>query len=80
MNKKDTRSANRYYDVTTEKADGAVYTPRILADFVSHKMLNAAQPWNSKNLPLRILDPAIGHGELLVSFLEILANKKNNRD
>ena len=63
--------SKRYELVSEEKAGGATYTPKILADFVAKKIVS-----NLGNLPkgqpLRILDPAIGHGELIVSLLEQL--------
>lgn len=65
------RFSKRYDAVTNEKAEGATYTPKILANFVAEKMVQTMA-----NLPggraLRILDPAIGHGELLCSLLEHL--------
>lgn len=65
----------RYHVVSDEKASGSTYTPKILADFVAQKMVEAAGPV-STDRTLRILDPAIGHGELLISLLEKLeANK-----
>lgn len=57
----------RYQDVSEAKAGGATYTPRVLADFVAEQML-AVAPRNVSSR-LRVLDPAIGHGELLVSIL-----------
>ena len=65
------RLAKRYHIVTEEKADGATYTPRILADFVARQMVEAAGRLPTDR-PLRILDPAIGHGELVVRLLEYL--------
>ena len=59
----------RYDSVTEEKAGGAVYTPKPLADFVSQQMADASGEQASGH-SLRILDPAVGHGELLVSLLE----------
>jgi adenine-specific DNA-methyltransferase len=58
----------RYADVTEEKATGSTYTPKILADFVSEKIVEAFKRYPIKR-PLRILDPAIGDGELLISLL-----------
>lgn len=60
----------RYQDVSEAKAGGATYTPQILADFVAEQMLAVATP--NATLRLRVLDPAIGHGELLVSLLSRL--------
>ena len=68
------RFAKRYNIVTEEKAGGATYTPKILADFVAQQVVAAAGKLPT-NCPLRILDPAIGHGELLVSLLEHLADQ-----
>jgi hypothetical protein len=67
-------SAKRYHIVTEEKAGGATYTPKILADFVARQMVQLARDLPT-NCPLRILDPAIGHGELLVSLLDHLPNQ-----
>lgn len=50
------------------KSDGATYTPRSLADFVASNIIGAA-PNITSNKSLRILDPAIGDGELLLSIL-----------
>lgn len=35
-------STTRYQDVTEEKAGGATYTPKPLADFVARQILGAA--------------------------------------
>lgn len=68
--------AKRYHIVSKEKADGATYTPKILADFVAQKIIQVAgePPTNRR---LRILDPAIGHGQLLISLLEGLTLQAN---
>jgi tRNA1(Val) A37 N6-methylase TrmN6 len=56
----------RYRIVTEEKAGGATYTPSGLADFVASQIAAVAD----LSLPtIRILDPAIGDGELLLSLL-----------
>ncbi|MGH8546893.1 MAG: Eco57I restriction-modification methylase domain-containing protein [Gammaproteobacteria bacterium] len=65
------RVAKRYEIVTQEKSGGATYTPKILADFVARQIVEAARELPSER-PLRILDPAVGHGELLISLLEQL--------
>lgn len=64
----------RYRVVTDEKAGGATYTPKILADFVAQQIIEISEEFPT-NRPLRILDPAIGHGELLVSLLEHLVTQ-----
>ena len=66
----------RYRIVTKKKSGGATYTPKILADFVAQQIVQTAGKLPSKN-PLRILDPAVGHGELLVSLLEQLVNQSD---
>jgi methylase of polypeptide subunit release factors len=58
----------RYQSVSKEKASGVTYTPKQLADFVAAQMLATAKVTKSLR-PLRILDPALGDGELLLSLL-----------
>ncbi len=65
------RFTKRYKIVTDEKAGGATYTPPILSDFVARQIVKLAGPTLHAR-PLRILDPAIGDGELLVSILREL--------
>ena len=60
---------DRYHHVQYRKEDGAHYTPVILANFVAEKIIAAARPLKKK---VRILDPAIGDGELIISLLETL--------
>ncbi|RYD86055.1 MAG: type II restriction endonuclease subunit M [Verrucomicrobiaceae bacterium] len=61
------KAAKRYETVEQKKSSGATYTPGALATFVARRMLE-----NTK-LPstgvLRILDPAVGDGELVLSLL-----------
>ena len=71
------RSSKRYRLITEEKAGGATYTPKILADFVARQMVQLARDLPTDR-PLRILDPAIGHGELLVSLLEHLSSQSGS--
>ena len=66
-------TAPRYTVVPEEKAGGATYTPNILADFVARQIVNMLDEI-PVDRPLRVLDPAIGHGELLVSLLRQLSN------
>ena len=61
----------RYSFVTEEKATGATYTPKNLADFVAEKIIEALETF-PVDRPLRVLDPAVGNGELLVSLLKEL--------
>ena len=65
------RLSNRYDAVTNEKAEGVTYTPKILADFVAEKIVETVADMPAGRA-LRILDPAIGHGELLCCLLDHL--------
>ncbi len=67
----------RYQNVADRKATGATYTPKILADFVADQIvarLKARSP-TSLPSPLKILDPAVGDGELLLSLIERLSTQ-----
>ncbi|UWQ49336.1 Eco57I restriction-modification methylase domain-containing protein [Leisingera caerulea] len=65
-----TMAKARYVGVTKAKSDGATYTPAKLAGFVADRILaNADLP---KGRPVRLLDPAVGHGELLLALLDRL--------
>jgi len=63
---------SRYENVSSEKADGVHYTPRDLADFVASQIAKSLPVGNSGRA-LRILDPAMGDGELLLSLIRQLA-------
>ncbi len=64
------RITKRYGDVAEAKADGVTYTPRALADFVAGRIVAIANLPSGR--PARILDPAVGHGELLLALLSKL--------
>lgn len=65
----------RYQYVTEEKAGGVTYTPKLLADFVASQIVDAADlPAEG---PIRVLDPAVGEGELLSSLLDALPKPTN---
>ncbi len=66
---KDRSSVPRYADVTEKKAVGATYTPKVLADFVAGQIRHIFDEF-PVNRPLRVLDPAIGDGQLLISLLD----------
>ena len=68
------RSSKRYGLVADDKAGGATYTPKLLADFVARQIVQLAGDLPTAR-PLRVLDPAIGHGELLVSLLDHLPDQ-----
>jgi methylase of polypeptide subunit release factors len=69
--KKTAEHRQRFTVVTKEKAGGMTYTPKRLSDFVAAQMVNVANNL-SPGAAVRILDPAVGDGELLVSLLEQL--------
>lgn len=54
----------RFSVVTAQKATGATYTPRSLAEFVAEQMVARLAPPDPRR-NLRVLDPAAGDGELL---------------
>jgi adenine-specific DNA-methyltransferase len=64
--------------VSGTKASGATYTPELLADFVADQMLLAYDAANRRG-PIRILDPAVGDGALLMSLLRHLREKTHAR-
>lgn len=64
----------RYTIADREKATGVTYTPRILSDFVARKIIEHGRDLPTDR-PVRILDPAVGDGELLVSLLEEISTQ-----
>jgi len=72
-----TEASRRYELVSQEKAGGATYTPQALADFVASKIVGSAILDGRPEL--RVLDPAIGDGELVLSLLRQLAVRTNKR-
>lgn len=68
---RDSKPRRRFAAVAHEKSSGATYTPAPLADFVARHMLqsSAAAPLDH---PWRILDPALGEGQLALSLLAAL--------
>ncbi|NIA30112.1 MAG: N-6 DNA methylase [Actinobacteria bacterium] len=54
----------------TKKESGAHYTPTELANFVSKQIIANYSTKNNKTI--RVLDPAVGDGELLLSLTAIL--------
>jgi len=68
------RSLGRFSVVADGKASGATHTPAVLADFVADQMLRA---WTAPaDGPVRILDPAVGEGQLLASLLKLLPDDR----
>jgi len=63
----------RYSNESYTKNKGIVYTPRVMADYLSNLLIN-----NTRKLLkdiIRILDPAIGDGELIISLLSNLKKR-----
>lgn len=58
----------RYDHVECRKKEGAHYTPENFADFISDKIIKYA----SLKRNIKIVDPAVGDGELLISLVEAL--------
>ncbi len=65
-----------YENVTKQKADGATYTPQLLADFVSSEIIKAAEYITEMDV-INIFDPAIGDGQLLDSLLAHLPQRES---
>lgn len=67
----------RYRNTTKEKENGVVYTPTEMADYVAAEIIKCAT-----NIPqdeIRILDPAIGQGELIVAMIKAVRAKTDAR-
>ena len=70
------RPRGRFETVARVKSEGATYTPLPLADFVAEKMLREFSAYPADR-SLRILDPAVGEGQLVVSLLTQLAKTRS---
>ena len=66
----DRAASTRYARAPASKTHGATYTPKALADFVAREVVRQARLTDGGLI--RVLDPAVGDGELLVSLLEQL--------
>ncbi len=60
----------RYSNETKSKANGVVYTPVEMADYVAKQMLRYGEV-KTKN-EVTVLDPAVGEGELLIAMVNAL--------
>jgi len=58
----------KYNHVESQKKEGAFYTPTLFADFISDNIIKEA----NLQKHVKILDPAVGDGELLISLIEKL--------
>ncbi|MGQ0834269.1 MAG: Eco57I restriction-modification methylase domain-containing protein [Gammaproteobacteria bacterium] len=65
--KQTSRAEHRYGQVPHQKAAGSTYTPPELARFVANQIVRATRI--PRNEAVRILDPAVGDGELLASLI-----------
>ncbi len=70
MVKSSTAEKVRYSDVTESKAGGVTYTPKAFAEFVAERIVSESVPVLQR--ATRVLDPAVGHGELLLALLDRL--------
>ena len=68
----------RYSDVSDRKANGVVYTPAMMADYLANEMVKTLPP--NRFETIRILDPAIGDGALILSLLEHIYTHSTNVD
>ena len=67
----ESQHRSRYAKVSRAKSGGATYTPNLLADFVARQMVDTKETLPHQR-PIRILDPALGHGQLLLSLIHYL--------
>jgi hypothetical protein len=67
------KATGRYKYVREEKAGGVTYTPTGLASFVARQIVSNLNA--SKFKPLRIIDPAVGEGALLLGLLGELTSR-----
>lgn len=64
----------RYSSTDSRKTNGVHYTPEILSDFVAREICGAITE-EFRQRPIRLLDPALGDGELLYSLVKTLEKK-----
>ena len=62
----------RYSNIEKTKANGVIYTPTEMANYLAQDMLRFHD--NAYGETIRILDPAAGEGELLIAMIEALEN------
>ncbi|WP_423908305.1 Eco57I restriction-modification methylase domain-containing protein [Candidatus Spongiihabitans sp.] len=65
------QTAERYSHVESRKKEGAHYTPEIFSDFISENIIFNANLKKS----VKVVDPAVGDGELLISLIKTLKAK-----
>ena len=59
----------RYSNQTKEKTHGVVYTPTEMADYLADQMIRHSIFNINKQSIVRVLDPAVGEGELLIAMI-----------
>lgn len=64
----------RYNNETIEKSNGVVYTPFEMANYLAQQMIRFSKIDFHSAKELKILDPAVGSGELLISIITNLLN------
>lgn len=64
-----------YGSLSDRKSTGSHYTPTKLSDFVATQLINS---YDFDNNNVRIIDPAIGDGELLESLVNVLTERKSS--
>ncbi|MBE0471624.1 MAG: N-6 DNA methylase [Methyloprofundus sp.] len=65
---KQRNDLSRYKHVESRKKEGAHYTPEVVSDFISNKIISNFKLKDN----IKIVDPAIGDGELLISLIKQL--------
>lgn len=65
----------RYSNIDKEKANGVVYTPKTMAEYLAKEMIKYKAHNNGD--AIRILDPAIGKGELVFALLNVIGSSYN---
>ncbi|WP_276678328.1 Eco57I restriction-modification methylase domain-containing protein [Thalassolituus oleivorans] len=70
-NRNSGQAVQRYSNMSDEKSGGVTYTPTILADFVADQIVSTIGVRKKSDL-VRVLEPSVGHGELLNSLLHKL--------
>lgn len=66
----------RYSNESKSKANGVVYTPKEMADYLARKMLKYAPQHQSDTIT--ILDPAVGEGELLIAMINAVMSTEKS--
>ncbi len=62
----------RYCNETKEKANGVVYTPTEMAEYLANQMIRYSSIDIINTTSISLLDPAIGGGELLIALIRAI--------